>query len=295
MPAVTLSDILLTALAPLIWGSTYLVTTTYLPGLDPLFVSALRALPAGIFLLVLTRQLPTGIWWPRVFLLGALNFSVFWWMLFITAYRLPGGVAATVGAVQPFIIVFLARAFVGTPIRAVSVLAAVGGAIGVAILILKPGAALDPLGVAAGLFGALSMAFGTVLTRRWQPPVPLLTFTAWQLSAGGILLLPVVVLHGRDLMALTTVNMAAIAYLSFIGAGLTYALWFRGIARLDPNRVSQLAFLSPVAAVTLGLVFRDEQLTPFQWVGMALIFGSILLGQRGGRARTAPIAAGRPT
>ena len=28
MPAVALSDILLTALAPLIWGSTYIVTTT---------------------------------------------------------------------------------------------------------------------------------------------------------------------------------------------------------------------------------------------------------------------------
>lgn len=292
MPAVALSDILLTALAPLIWGSTYIVTTTFLPGLDPLFVSALRALPAGILLLVLTRQLPSGIWWLRTFILGALNFSVFWWMLFITAYRLPGGVAATVGAVQPFIIVFLARALVGTPIRAVSVMAALGGALGVAILILRPGAALDPLGVAAGLFGALSMAFGTVLTRRWQPPVPLLTFTAWQLSAGGILLLPTVFFHGHDLMALNTTNLAAIAYLSFIGAGLTYALWFRGIARLDPNRVSQLAFLSPVAAVALGLLFRHELLTPFQWAGMALIFASIMLGQRGGRPGAAP-ATGR--
>lgn len=292
MPAVALSDILLTALAPLIWGSTYIVTTTFLPGLDPLFVSALRALPAGILLLVLTRQLPTGIWWLRVFILGALNFSIFWWMLFVTAYRLPGGVAATVGAVQPFIIVFLARALVGTPIRTVSVLAALGGALGVAILILKPGAALDPLGVAAGLFGAVSMAFGTVLTRRWQPPVPLLTFTAWQLSAGGILLLPVVFLHGHDLLALNATNLAAVAYLSFIGAGLTYALWFRGIAKLDPNRVSQLAFLSPVAAVTLGLIFRHEMLTPFQWVGMALIFGSIMLGQRGGRPPVA-FASGR--
>lgn len=293
MPAVALSDILLTALAPLIWGSTYIVTTTFLPGLDPLFVSALRALPAGFLLLMLTRQLPTGIWWLRVFILGALNFSVFWWMLFVTAYRLPGGVAATVGAVQPFIIVFLARALVGTPIRAVSVLAALGGALGVAILILKPGAALDPLGVVAGLLGALSMAFGTVLTRRWQPPVPLLTFTAWQLSAGGILLLPVVFLHVHDLLSLTPANLGAVAYLSFIGAGLTYALWFRGIAMLDPNRVSQLAFLSPVAAVTLGLIFRHEMLTPLQWAGVALIFCSIMLGQRGGRPPVAS-ASGQP-
>ena len=292
MPRIDPIDILLTAVAPLIWGSTYIVATTYLPGLDPLFVSALRALPAGVLLLLLTRQLPAGIWWVRVFVLGALNFTIFWWMLFIAAYRLPGGVAATVGAVQPFIIVFLARALVGTPIRTVSVLAAIGGAFGVAILILKPGASLDPLGVAAGLCGAVSMAFGTVLTRRWQPKVPLLTFTAWQLSAGGILLSPVLLIHQRDLLALDLSNMTAIAYLSFIGAGLTYALWFRGIARLDPNRVSQLAFLSPVAAVALGLVFRHETLTVFQWAGMLLIFGSILLGQQGGPARQSPKPVG---
>ena len=292
MSANPISDSLLTAIAPIIWGSTYIVTTTFLPGLDPLLVSALRALPAGILLLVLTRQLPTGIWWLRAFILGALNFSVFWWMLFIAAYRLPGGVAATVGAVQPFIIVFLARFLVGTPIRMLAVAAAIGGAAGVALLILRPGAALDPIGIAAGLFGALSMALGTVLTRRWQPKVPLLTFTSWQLSAGGILLLPVIFMHGKDLLALTPANLAAVSYLSFIGAGLTYALWFRGIARLDPNRVSQLGFLSPVAAVTLGMIFLHETLSLFQWLGIALIFGSILLGQRAGRPATkAPVPA----
>jgi probable blue pigment (indigoidine) exporter len=281
-----MTDILLTAAAPLIWGSTYIVTTTFLPGLDPLLVSALRALPAGILLLVLTRQLPSGIWWPRVFLLGALNFSFFWWMLFVSAYRLPGGVAATVGAIQPLIIIFLARAILHTPIRGLAIVAAVGGVAGVALLILRPGAAFDPVGIAAGLLGALSMAFGTVLTRRWQPPVPLLTFTAWQLGAGGLLLLPFVAIHARDLVSLNIGNLGAVCYLSFIGAGLTYALWFRGIARLDPARVSQLGFLSPVAAVTLGIVFRNETLTPGQWLGMGLIFASILLGQRAGRVKS---------
>ncbi len=41
--------------------------------------------------------------------LGALNFTIFWAMLFVSAYRLPGGVAATVGAVQPLIVIGLAR------------------------------------------------------------------------------------------------------------------------------------------------------------------------------------------
>lgn len=276
-----LSDVALTALAPLIWGSTYIVTVTFLPGLDPLLVSFLRAMPAGLLLLVFTRQLPQGIWWLRIFLLGALNFSFFWWMLFIAAYRLPGGVAATVGAIQPLIIVFLARVLVGTPIRSVSIAAALGGALGVALLILKPSAALDPTGVAAGLLGALSMAFGTVLTRRWQPPVPLLTFTAWQLTAGGVLLLPALFMNLQALSGFTANNLIGVVYLSLIGAGLTYIVWFRGIARLNPNLVAQLGFLSPVTAVALGLLFKGETLSALQWLGIALIFGSILMGQRG--------------
>lgn len=45
--------------------------------------------------------MPAGIRWARIFVLGALNFAIFPSMLFIAAYRLPGGVAAAIGAVQP--------------------------------------------------------------------------------------------------------------------------------------------------------------------------------------------------
>jgi len=96
VPQGRVGDILLTALAPAVWGSTYIVTTELLPGWHPLLVSLLRALPAGLLLLLLVRRLPEGIWWGRIAVLGALNFSVFWVMLFVSAYRLPGGVAATV-------------------------------------------------------------------------------------------------------------------------------------------------------------------------------------------------------
>lgn len=183
-------DLLLTAIAPAIWGSTYLVTTELLPQGVPVTVALLRALPAGLLLLLLLRRLPRRVWWLRVFVLGALNFSIFWVTLFIAAYRLPGGVAATVGALQPLVVVFLARLLLGTPIRLVSVVAAVAGMVGVGLLLLTPEAALDPVGVVAGLAGAVSMAAGTVLIRFWRPPAPPLLFTAWQLSAGGILLLP---------------------------------------------------------------------------------------------------------
>ena len=201
------SDLLLTAIAPAIWGSTYIVTTELLPDGYPLTVAMLRALPAGLLLLLLVRALPQGIWWARAFVLGALNFSVFWWLLFVAAYSLPGGVAATVGAIQPLIVLLLARLALGSALRPLAVLAALAGIGGVAMLILTPAAALDPVGIAAGLGSAVSMALGTVLSRRWQPPVSPLTFAAWQLSAGGLLLLPAALWLEPPLPALSAANL----------------------------------------------------------------------------------------
>jgi len=285
------TDLLLTAIAPAIWGSTYLVTTEFLPDGYPFTVAMLRALPAGLLLLLLVRQLPAGIWWLKVFLLGALNFSIFWWLLFVAAYRLPGGVAATVAAIQPLIVIVLARPLLGSPVRALAVIAAVAGMSGVALLILTPQAALDPIGIAAGLAGAVSMAGGTVLSRRWQPPVSLLTFTSWQLTAGGILLLPAALWLEPSLPGLTGANILGLVYLGLIGAAFTYILWFRGIARLQPSVVATLGFLSPMTAVVLGWWVLGQNLSPLQVVGMFIVLGSVWLSQRAGRSKpTATLA-----
>lgn len=277
------SDVLLTAIAPVVWGTTYIVTTQFLPNFSPIMVAMLRALPAGLLLLSIVRQLPNGIWWVRVFILGALNISIFLSMLFVAAYRLPGGVAATVAAVQPLFAVFLARLLLSTPIRPLSILAAVVGIGGVALLVLTPRAGLDSIGIAAGLAGAASMAIGNILTRKWQPPVSLLTFTAWQLTAGGALLLPIALVFSPAMPTPTAINVAGLAWLALVGAALTYVLWFRGIARLDPVVVSPLLFISPLTAVLLGWTFLNQTLNPIQIAGVAFVIGSIWVSQRPSR------------
>lgn len=274
------TTLLLTALAPIVWGSTYIVTTEMLPANVPMTLAALRALPAGILLLIIMRQLPQGIWWLRVIILGILNFSLFWWLLFISAYRLPGGVAATVGAVQPLIVLFLSRWLLQTRLSWLSISATLGGIFGVAILILTPNAALDPIGIIAGLGGAFSMATGTVLSRRWQPPVTPLTFTAWQLTAGGAVLLPFALLFEPALPSLTGINLLGLAYLTLIGGALTYIFWFRGLALLGPSSVASLGFLSPLSAVILGWALLGQQLTSLQILGMIVILLSIWANQQ---------------
>ena len=282
------TDLLLTATAPAIWGSTYIVTTELLPANYPLTVALLRALPAGLLLLAIVRQLPERAWWGRILLLGALNFSVLWAMLFLAAYRLPGGVAATITSVQPLMVVFLASFFLGAPVRALSVVAAVVGIGGVALLVLTPNAALDALGIAAAIAAAVSMAFGTVLSRRWQPPVSALTFTAWQLTAGGLLLLPVALLLEPPLPALTLHNWIGFGWLGLVGAALTYIVWFRGVARLEPSTIAPLAFLSPVMAVILGWALLGQALSAWQVLGIFIVIASIWLSQRAQRGAQPP-------
>lgn len=283
------TDLCLTALAPIIWGSSYIVTTEMLPDGFPLTVALLRALPAGLILLLVVRQLPPAGWRTRVFILGALNFAVFWSMLFVAAYRLPGGVAATLGAIQPLLVLFLARFALGSGITILGVIAAISGLIGVAMLVLGPTSSLDPIGIAAALFGAASMAAGTVMTRKWQPPVSPLTFTAWQLTAGGILLIPVALIIEPGFPMPTPVNLAGLVWLGLIGAALTYFLWFRGIARLGPTTVTSFGFLSPTSAVLLGWIILGEALSPLQMIGVIVVLVSIWLGQRAARPAPAPI------
>lgn len=283
-----LFDTAVTAIAPLIWGSSYIVTTQFLPNLDPLTVSVLRALPAGLLLLYLARQLPTGHWIWKMFVLGALNFAIFWTLLFFAAYRLPGGVAAVMGALQPFVVIFASRALLGLPIRTLSLIAVAAGGIGVALLVLTPEASLDMWGVIAGIGGSASMALGTVLSRKWQPPVSALTFTSWQLTAGGLLLLFFVPLAPTDWSSITGTNLIGLAYLGLIGAAMTYIIWLRGIRRILPSAVSVLGLLSPLSATVLGWLVLNETLTPLQGVGMGVVLLSVLLGQYALRSTSDP-------
>lgn len=285
------SDLLITALAPLIWGSTYVVTTELLPAGYPITASALRALPAGLLLLIIVRHLPKGEWWWKSALLGAFNFTIFQTALFISAYRLPGGVAATVGAIQPLLVIVLARFFMGNPIRPLSIIGGFAGIAGVALLVLTPHAKLDTIGIVAGLVGAVSMAFGTVLSRHWQPPVSPLTVTAWQLTAGGVLLVPIALAFEPALPPLTLDNWLGFLWLGLVGGAFAYIVWFRGIARLEPAAVSPLGFLSPLMAVSLGWVLLSQELSLLQMLGMAVVLASVWMSQIAQARKPAPALA----
>jgi probable blue pigment (indigoidine) exporter len=291
-------DIWSTAAAPVTWGSTYAVTTQLLPEGRPLLAGLLRALPAGLVLVAVTRTAPKGVWWARSAVLGALNIGAFFPLLFLAAYRLPGGVAAVVGAVGPLLVAAMATAVLGERPGARTVAAGVIGALGVSLVVLRPGAGLDPVGLLAGLGGAAAMSVGTVLTKRWGRPegVGPLAFTGWQLTAGGLLIAPVAFLAEGLPPALDGRNLAGYGYLALINTALAYALWFRGIGRLPATSVSLLSFLSTLSAAVIGWVALDQRLGALQLLGMAVALSGTLLGQLTAgaerpRRMTAPYAA----
>lgn len=278
--------VLVTALAPAVWGSTYLVTTEFLPPDRPLLAAVVRALPAGLLLVALTRRLPQGEWWGRAALLGALNIGAFLALLFVAAYRLPGGVAATIGAAQPLLVGLLAVGLLGERLTARAAAAAVAGMAGVSLLVLRADAQLDTVGVAAAMGSAVVMALGVVLSKRWPSPAPLLASTGWQLTAGGLLLLPLALaVEGAPPSSLSAENVAGYAYLSLVGAALAYALWFRGIRELSPTSVAFLILLSPLVATLLGWLALDQQLTPLQALGALIVLASLVAAQTQTRTR----------
>jgi probable blue pigment (indigoidine) exporter len=287
----------LTVLAPAVWGTTYLITTELLPPGRPMFAGLVRALPAGLVLLAVTRGgLPRGPWVGRAFVLGALNIGLFFALLFGAAYRLPGGIAAMIGSVQPLIVIMISAAVLGTPIRLVHVGASLLGTFGVALLLARSAVRLDPVGIAAACAAACSMASGIVLTKKWGRPVGLLVFTSWQLIAGGlILLIPTLIIEGVP-GHITAANAAGYAYLSLIGACFAYVVWFRGIEQLSASAASFLSLLSPVVAATLGFAVLGQDLTAWQLTGMASILTAIVIGQlpSAGRMRRTAVRSNEP-
>ncbi|WP_328782725.1 EamA family transporter [Streptomyces canus] len=282
--------VLLTALAPVSWGTTYAVTTEFLPADRPLFTGMMRALPAGLVLLALARVLPRGVWWGKAAVLGALNIGAFFPLLFLSAYRLPGGMAAVVGSVGPLIVVGLSAVLLGQRPTARSVLTGLVAAFGVSLVVLRAAGALDVVGVAAAFTSAASMSAGTVLTKRWGRPdgVGPLALTAWQLTAGGLLIAPLAFLVEGAPPALDGRAVGGYLYLALANTAVAYWLWFRGIGRLTATQVTFLGPLSPLTAAVIGWAALGQTLTPVQLAGMTLAFGATVAGQLGVRS-----AAGR--
>ncbi|STR44067.1 drug/metabolite transporter permease [Klebsiella michiganensis] len=151
-------DLFLTALAPAIWGSTYIVTSQFLPPDRPFIAALLRVLPARDRSADLEPPFPAA---RRVVEADRYRDPEYRRVSGAAVYcRLSaaGGLAAVIGAIQPLLVMLLAWCVDRQRSPWLAVLSALMGIAGMAMLLLSPQTTLEPLGIAAAFLGAMSMA-----------------------------------------------------------------------------------------------------------------------------------------
>ncbi|MFJ6841091.1 DMT family transporter [Streptomyces griseoluteus] len=272
----------LTTVAPITWGANYYVTHQYLPPDQPLHGAALRALPAGLVLLALSRKRPHGVWWGRSALLGLLNTSVFFVLVYAASQLLPTSVASTVMALSPLTMMLLAWPLVAERPSVRRLFGAAVGLGGVCLMLLTGAEGVSLPGLLASAAAMLVSAFGHVLTKRWGAGTDVLASTAWQLTAGGLLLLPFAVVMEGPGPALTATSALAFGYVSLIATALAFVAWFTGLRHLPAGTVGLIGLLNPVTGTLLGTVVGGEVLAAQQWCGLALALAGVILGRPAG-------------
>ena len=292
----------LTAVAPVAWGTNYYVTHEFLPPDTPLYGAALRALPAGLVLLGLCGQRPRGAWWWRSAVLGLLNVSVFFVLVYAASQLLPTSIASTVMAVSPLAMMLIAWPLVSERPGTAHLAGAAIGLGGVCLMLLTGTEGISVPGISASAAAVLVSSFGHILTKRWNTAgTDVLASTAWQLTAGGLFLLPVAAAVEGPPPALSPSALLAFGYVTLIATALAFAAWFTGLRHLPSGTVGLIGLLNPVTGVLLGTAVAGDVLTVQQLCGLALVLFGVVLGRparagrRGGkRTRPRPMPDERP-
>jgi probable blue pigment (indigoidine) exporter len=268
-----------TVIAPVAWGATYFVTHRYLPAGYPLYGAVLRALPAGLLLLLVRRRLPRGSWWWRSMVLGTLNMGAFFALIYLAAQTLPTSIASTIMATSPVAMMLLAWAALAERPLMTHLAGAGIGIAGVCLMLLDGDGTVEASGVLASVSAMAMSSLGYVLAKKWSASVDVFSLTSWQLIAGGAALVPVAVaVEGAP----PTVDAAAIAgfgYVTVVATALAFAVWFTGLKHLSAATVGLIGLLNPVTGVLLGTAVAGEVLTVRQICGLVLVLLGVLLGQ----------------
>ncbi|WP_243708524.1 DMT family transporter [Actinomadura sp. GC306] len=276
-----------TAIAPVAWGTNYYVTRGFLPPDHALYGAAIRALPAGLVLLALCRKPPRGAWWWRSAVLGLLNVSVFFVLVYVASQLLPTSVASTVMATSPLTMMLIAWPLVSERPRAAHLAGAAIGLAGVCLMLLAGTATVNAGGVLASAAAMVMSSFGYILAKRWSTDVDVLASTTWQLIAGGLFLVPVAAAVEGPPPAVSTSVLVAFAYVALVATAFAFVAWFAGLRHLPAGTVGLIGLLNPATGVLLGTALAGEALTVQQLCGLLLVLAGVALGRptRAGRGR----------
>lgn len=135
------------------------------------------------------------------------------------------------------------------------------------------------LGVLVLLGASFSWSSGSFISKRLTLPKDPFVLTMYEMVFGavGCLLIGQLVGEGFDLSVITPRSWLAILYLGAFGSLVAYSayVWLLGHAPI--SLIATYAYVNPVVAVAIGVLFFNEQLTAGMWLGAGIVLAGVAL------------------
>jgi drug/metabolite transporter (DMT)-like permease len=272
----------------LIWGSTWLFIKVGLEDLEPFTFAAFRFLVAILALLpvVIVRrvQLPQDAadWWLMI-VSGLLTFTVTYGLVFWGEQHISSGLAALLFGTFPLFGLLIAH--VNLPSERMTLTKVLGVVLGIGGIGLVFSNELSVTGTVA-LWGSIAIvvaaacsAYADVLIKLRGGHLDSSLLTLVQMIAGVIpLILIGTVVEGdpRD-FTWTPLAVFSIFYLGVIGSALAFVLFYWLIKHMEVTKTMLLTLVTPLVAVSLGVVLLDEPLTWRTTAGGTAILAGLAL------------------
>ncbi len=280
-----------------LWGTAMVAMKGILPHTTPMFVAAVRLVPAGLLLVglaaALGRPQPRG-WqaWSWIGLFALTDATLFQGCLAAGLERTGAGLGSLLIDSQPLAVAVLAALLYKERLRPAAIAGLAIGLAGIGFIGLPPQilAAIGQgdiltalregvftLGEWLMLGASLSMAVGTILIRpvvRYADPV---AATGWHMVLGGLPLLVFSAGFESGQLGLSMGEWLAMAYATIFGSAIAYGSFFYFASTGSLTTLSALTFSTPVFALMFSRLLLGETLRLPQWVGVALTLLSIYL------------------
>jgi drug/metabolite transporter (DMT)-like permease len=283
---VSASGLFLVAILTLVWGCNWPVLKLGVTELAPLTFRGTTLPFAAIGLLLAARLSGDSIripreHWGKVLALALFNIAAWNGLILFGVQQMPAGRSAILAYTMPVWTVLFGMALLHEPLSRRKIAGLALGMLGMAVLLGEDVRHItrSPVGTLFILAAAISWAFGTVLLRRWKPPLPQNTLTGWMMLIGWLPIAVCVPLFDPhplgSLGQMSATAWFAVLYNIFLAGTLAHWAWFK-MARTLPVAVSSLSSLPvPVVGVLSGILFLGERPGPTEYIALALVLASL--------------------
>jgi len=283
---------LIVAVAPLCWAGNVVLGRGMADVIPPVGLAFWRWTLAFLILLPFAWRQASRDWravmraWKIILLISFFGIACFNTMLYRAVHTIPAINAALIQSAMPAFIILVSLILFRERVTAIQVLGTLLCMIGAAVVVLRGDlGALRTLSVAQGdvimLAAVVLYALYSVLLRR-KPDVHPLSILVYTFGLGVLMLLPVYIWehHAVGPVPTTPDALLAIGYVAAFPGVVAYFCWNYGVATIGPNRTGLFINLIPIFATVLAIGWLGESLRGFHALGMAAIFGGMILFNR---------------